>query len=55
MERTNMRYVTEDDIEEPAQFVSIDVSFYLSYQNPAGGLPGLGRRRRSRGTDQASV
>nr|WP_289062841.1 TlyA family RNA methyltransferase [uncultured Anaerostipes sp.] len=27
MERTNMRYVTEDDIEEPAQFVSIDVSF----------------------------
>ncbi|WP_443770532.1 TlyA family RNA methyltransferase [Anaerostipes sp.] len=27
MERTNMRYVTEEDIEEPAQFVSIDVSF----------------------------
>ncbi len=27
MERTNMRYVTEEDIDEPAQFVSIDVSF----------------------------
>ncbi len=27
MERTNMRYVTREDIEEPAAFVSIDVSF----------------------------
>lgn len=27
MEKTNMRYVTEEDIEELAQFVSIDVSF----------------------------
>ena len=27
MEKTNMRYVTADDIEELAQFVSIDVSF----------------------------
>ena len=27
MERTNMRYMTEDDIEEKASFVSIDVSF----------------------------
>lgn len=27
MERTNMRYVTPEDIEEPAGFVSIDVSF----------------------------
>nr|WP_300304612.1 TlyA family RNA methyltransferase [uncultured Anaerostipes sp.] len=27
MERTNMRYVTEEDIDEPTQFVSIDVSF----------------------------
>lgn len=27
MERTNMRYVTEEDIDKPAQFVSIDVSF----------------------------
>lgn len=27
MERTNMRYVTKDDIEELASFVSIDVSF----------------------------
>lgn len=27
MERTNMRYLTEDDIEEKAAFVSIDVSF----------------------------
>ena len=27
MERTNMRYVTEEEIDEPAQFVSIDVSF----------------------------
>lgn len=27
MERTNMRYVTPEDIDEPAQFVSIDVSF----------------------------
>ena len=27
MERTNMRYMTEDDIDEKASFVSIDVSF----------------------------
>lgn len=27
MEKTNMRYVTADDIQEPAEFVSIDVSF----------------------------
>lgn len=27
MERTNMRYMTENDIEEKASFVSIDVSF----------------------------
>lgn len=27
MERTNMRYVTREDVEEPAAFVSIDVSF----------------------------
>ena len=27
MERTNMRYMTREDIEEPAAFVSIDVSF----------------------------
>jgi 23S rRNA (cytidine1920-2'-O)/16S rRNA (cytidine1409-2'-O)-methyltransferase len=27
MEKTNMRYVTADDIQELAQFVSIDVSF----------------------------
>ncbi len=27
MERTNMRYMAEDDIEEKASFVSIDVSF----------------------------
>ena len=27
MEKTNMRYVTEEDIEELVQFVSIDVSF----------------------------
>ncbi|MCI5623259.1 MULTISPECIES: TlyA family RNA methyltransferase [Anaerostipes] len=27
MERTNMRYVTEEDIDELASFVSIDVSF----------------------------
>ncbi|MDO4942213.1 MAG: TlyA family RNA methyltransferase [Lachnospiraceae bacterium] len=27
MEKTNMRYVTADDIDEPAEFVSIDVSF----------------------------
>ncbi|MEE1313494.1 MAG: TlyA family RNA methyltransferase [Lachnospiraceae bacterium] len=27
MEKTNMRYVTADDIDELAQFVSIDVSF----------------------------
>ncbi len=27
MERTNIRYVTPEDIQEPVQFVSIDVSF----------------------------
>jgi len=27
MEKTNMRYVTKEDIDEPAEFVSIDVSF----------------------------
>ena len=27
MERTNIRYVTPEDIGEPASFVSIDVSF----------------------------
>ena len=27
MERTNIRYVTPEDIQEPIQFVSIDVSF----------------------------
>src|SRR5699024_2891361 len=27
MERTNIRYVTPEDIAEPVQFVSIDVSF----------------------------
>ena len=29
MERTNMRYMTEDDIDEKASFVSIDVSFNM--------------------------
>lgn len=27
MERTNIRYVTPEDIQEPVQFVSVDVSF----------------------------
>ena len=27
MEKTNIRYVTPEEIEEPAAFVSIDVSF----------------------------
>ena len=27
MERTNIRYVTPEDLAEPVQFVSIDVSF----------------------------
>ena len=27
MERTNIRYVTPDDLQEPADFSSIDVSF----------------------------
>ena len=55
MERTNMRYMTEDDIDEKASFVSIDVSFIFIDQDSSSGISNFEYGRRSCCTDQTAV
>lgn len=54
MERTNIRYVVPEDIQELSQFTSIDVSF-ISDQSASSGKKSSDRRRRSRMSDQTAV
>ena len=55
MERTNIRYVRPDDIQELPSFVSIDVSFNFSGKSASGGQNADGSFRRSRLPDQTTV
>ena len=52
MERTNIRYVVPEDIQELSQFTSIDVSFYFPDQSTSSGKKSSDRRRGSRMSDQ---
>ena len=54
MERTNMRYMTEDDIDEKASFVSIDVSLFTD-KDSSSGISNFEYGRRSCCTDQTAV
>ena len=55
MERTNIRYVVPEDIEERPSFVSIDVSFISLTKGAASGPESDGRERRNCSSDQAAV
>ena len=52
MERTNARYLTPEQIPDPLDFASIDVSFislkliFPPHQAPVRGRPGKGRQKR---------
>ena len=56
MEKTNIRYVTPEDIGEPLDFASIDVSF-ISLTKGTGPVQGAAYNRRWRDglSDQAAV
>ena len=55
MEKTNIRYVTPEDIGEPLDFASVDVSFISLYQGTAAGKRAVKRRWRDGLPDQAAV
>ncbi len=55
MEKTNIRYVTPEDIGEPVEFSSIDVSFISLTKVLLPIREYLTRRRGDRGADQAPV